>query len=293
MSVRGPVIAVGMPVYNGAKYLALSVEAVLAQTFGDFELIVSDNASTDATEEICRSYANKDSRIRYVRNERNVGASKNYNQLFHLSASPYFRWFNSDDLSSPRLHELCLKALIDHPDASMSYGKTAIIDGEGRCVEQYEDRLDLRQDSVAERFIRYFRVVGLTNAIYGLMRRSALSRTGLMGNGTFPAADTNLMAELALHGKIVEIPETLFYRRMHEQSSSWDRANQNVQQQFWRGSDSKFVMPTLKKERALWSAVSAVQASVAEKLRIRAYLLRRIYWARRDISRECFQALVR
>jgi glycosyltransferase involved in cell wall biosynthesis len=291
MSTRQPTISVGMPVYNGEQYLALSIDSVLAQSYGDFELIISDNASSDATESICRRYAGQDSRIRYVRNERNIGASGNYNQLFRLARGRYFRWFNADDLSSPRLHELCLKTIEEHPDASMVYGKTDIIDGEGRFLSHYEDRLDLRQESAAERFMAYFKQVGLTNAIYGLMRCEALGRTGLMGNGRFPAVDTNLMAELALQGKLIEIPETLFYRRMHEQCSSWDRSKQSVQQQFWMGSNSKFVMPTLKREWALWSAIDAAPAGLAEKLRLKAYMLRRFNWSRRDISCEIVQAL--
>ena len=173
----------------------------------------------------------------------------------------------------------------------MAYGKTDIIDGEGGFISHYDDRLDLRQESAAERFMAYFKQVGLTNAIYGLMRREALGRTGLMGNGRFPAVDTNLMAELALQGKFIEIPETLFYRRMHEQCSSWDRSKQSVQQQFWMGNNSKFVMPTLKREWALWSAIDTAPAGLAEKLRLKAYMLRRFNWSRGEILREMAQSL--
>ena len=280
-----------MPVYNGERYLAQSIESVLAQSQTDFELVISDNASTDGTEAICRAYAALDPRIRYIRNATNIGAARNYNQLFHQSTGKYFRWHNADDLCSSLNHEKCLAVLEAHPDVAMCYGKTDIIDGEGALIEHYDDRLDLRQDSVADRFIRYLEVVGLTNAIYGLIRRSALERTALMGDGTFPAADINLMAEIVLQGKIVEIDQTLFSRRMHERASSWDRANQSVQQTFWRGADKRFVMPTVKKERALWRAVNAAPATFGEKLRMKRYILKRMHWFRGEIAFDVVQLL--
>ena len=290
VSDRQPKISVGMPVYNGQQFLALAIESVLAQTCGDFELIISDNASTDGTETICRQYAARDRRIVYIRNEANIGAAGNYNQLFHRARAEYFRWFNSDDLSSPLLHEKCLAALVAHPDASMAYGKTEIIDAEGRVTARYEDRLNLMQESAAERFLEYLRIAGMTNAIYGLMRRDAVAKTALMGNGAYPAADMNLMAELALLGKIVEVPQPLFFRRMHEQASSWDRKAERVQLHFWLGRNARFVLPTLKSELALWRAIGRASASRSDKRRMWRHMLRRLFWARGAISRELVHA---
>lgn len=291
MQSKQPKISVGMPVYNGEPYLGLAIEAILAQTCGDFELIISDNASTDRTEEICRHFAAKDSRIVYLRNIQNIGAANNYNQLFLQSSGEYFRWFNADDLCSPELHEKCLATLETHPDAVLCYGKTDIVDNEGAILEHYDDRLDLRQDLAADRFITFLEVVGFTNAIYGLMRRSALAKTSLMGNGSFPAADTILMAELVLQGKFIELPQILFYRRMHEQASSWDRKNPTVQQLFWTGKNSKFVMPTFKKQIALLRAVSQAPSGRTGKWRMQKYILRRIVWSRKIIGRELLQAI--
>lgn len=291
MSRRQPTISVGMPVYNGERYLSLAIESVLDQTYGDFELIISDNASSDGTEDICRSYAAKDARIVYIRNEENIGAAGNYNQLFRRSVGEFFRWFNADDLSSRLLHEKCLAALLEHQDSVMSYGRTETIDSHGRLIRPYDDRLNLRQDSVADRFIEFFRVVGLTNAIYGLMRRSALAKTSLMGNGKFPSADTYLMAELVLQGKIIEIPETLFCRRMHEEASTWGKKDENVQQQWWLGNSGRFILPTLRREIALWQAVTRAPASGAEKRRMKKYLVRRIYWAKGEIAKETVRAV--
>ena len=292
MNKNQPGISVGMPVYNGGRYLRLAIESVLAQSYGDFELIISDNASTDETEDTCREYAARDPRIVYLRNATNIGAAANYNQLFHRSRAEYFRWFNADDLSSPRLHQECLAALQAHPGASMAYGKTALIDSDGLVTGPYEDRLNLQQESVAERFFEFLRVVGQTNAIYGLMRRSALAATALMGSGKFPAADTILMAELALQGRIVEVPETLFFRRMHKGASSWARSDNNVQQNFWLGSHGRFVMPTVKRMNALMAAIDRAPASAAERRRMKRHVMRRMVWARGAISRELWWALL-
>ena len=87
---RPPKVSVGLPVFNGKRFVAEAIESILAQTFDDLELVISDNASTDGTEEICRAYAEKDERVRYVLNSENLGAAYNYNQTFHLSSGTYF-----------------------------------------------------------------------------------------------------------------------------------------------------------------------------------------------------------
>jgi len=146
MSRDTPKISVGMPVYNGESYLEDAIDCVLNQTDEDFVLIISDNASSDRTEEICRGIAAKDRRVVYSRNAKNIGAASNYNHVFELASGPYFRWFNADDLCAPNLHEECLAALEHDPEAVLSYGKTTFIDQDGATTGQYEDHLDLGQD---------------------------------------------------------------------------------------------------------------------------------------------------
>src|SRR5882762_8329729 len=93
-----PRLSLGLPVYNGEEYLAESLDALLGQSYGDFELVISDNASADGTEEICRQYADKDSRIRYVRQPKNIGATPNHNYLFEVCRTELFKWVSHDDL---------------------------------------------------------------------------------------------------------------------------------------------------------------------------------------------------
>jgi glycosyltransferase involved in cell wall biosynthesis len=263
-----------MPVYNGESHLEEAIQSILDQTYSDFEFIISDNASTDRTEQICRDYAAQDKRIVYTRNKENLGAAKNYNRVFHLASGHYFRWFNADDISAPELHEKCIQVMDANPDAALCYGKTAIIDENGKITEHYSDNLNLQQAKASDRFINYFKSVGFTNAIYGLMRTSMMANTMLFGNGRIPAADIIFMAELTLHGKFIEIPQQLFCRRMHSQASSWDRKNEAVQQTFWKGRAEGWTLPNWKKHLACFSAIRSAHIGSFEKVKLYKFILR-------------------
>ena len=106
----GPVprVSVGLPVYNGERFLAQAIDSVLQQTHSDLELVISDNASTDRTEEICRSYTTQDSRVRYFRSSANIGACRNFSRVFELSRAPYFKWACYDDICVPGFLEKCV-----------------------------------------------------------------------------------------------------------------------------------------------------------------------------------------
>ena len=115
-----PRVTIGLPVYNGQNYLVETLESLLAQTYTDFELVISDNASTDRTEAICRQYAAGDARIRYYRNDENIGASANYNRAFELGRGEYFKWAAHDDLLAPTYLERCVEVLDANPDVVLA-----------------------------------------------------------------------------------------------------------------------------------------------------------------------------
>ncbi len=285
-----PRISVGMPVYNGEPYIEIAIKSILDQTFGDFELLISDNASTDQTEAICRDFAASDRRILYSRNEQNIGAAPNYNRLVDMASADYFRWSNADDLLAPTLHERCVVVLDANPDVVLSYGKTKLIDEDGNDLEDYDDNLDLQDERPSDRFKRFHESVGLTNIIYGLMRTAALRNTARMGDGSYPAADTNLMGELALYGKFVEIPECLFYRRIHSAASSGDRSGDRAdfdrQTSFWSAGAVDFSLPVWRKNAAYARAIGRAPIDVGEKSRLGLYMLRGMYSARRRLLEE-------
>ncbi len=218
--VDKPRVSIGMPVYNGERFLKQALDSILAQTFKDFELIISDNASTDSTQEICRAYAARDQRIHYYRNEQNLGASWNFNRVFELSTGKYFRWACYDDVCASELLERCVEVLDRESSVVLCYPKTIIIDEYGKHIEHYPDDINLCSPTPYERYKRFherYRHGARCNVLFGLMQASVLKMTPLIGN--YPSSDVILLAELALHGKYYEVPEELFFRREHPQTS--------------------------------------------------------------------------
>lgn len=282
-------VGIGMPVYNGERYLEQILKTNLSQTFDDFSLVIADNASTDRTEEICRDFASRDPRIHYIRNPVNLGASKNYEACFTPTKCEYFRWSNADDPIEPTLVEKCVKVLDENPDVVLTYGKTNIIDKNDKFLEHYDDNLDLRQEKACDRFISFFKKVGLSNIFYGLMRRDQLAKTALMGN--YVASDINLIGEFTLYGKYYEIPEYLFNRRMHPGCSSWDRDDADKQREFWDPSQKSLSMQTWRSMYEYFKAIYRVPIPLSEKRIAASHLLRRCYWRKKELSSEVFQLL--
>ncbi len=170
-------VDIGMPVYNGERYIEATLESLATQTFEDYSLCIADNASTDRTEEICRAWAKQDARIVYIRNSENVGAALNYEVCFQPGNARYFRWQNSDDTIEPELIQKCVEILDAQEQVVLAYGKSHIIDADGKYVRSYDDDLYLMQDRPSERFITCLGNIGLQNLMYGLIRRDALVKT--------------------------------------------------------------------------------------------------------------------
>jgi glycosyltransferase involved in cell wall biosynthesis len=214
--VNAPPLTIGLPVYNGERFLRQALESVLGQTFGDFALVVSDNASTDATTEIVEEYVAQDDRVELIRNDTNRGAAWNYNRVFAECRSPYFKWAAADDMLAPTCVESSLAVLeSSSPAVVLAYPRTQVIDAEGNVVGIIHDNLAAPPGAPPHvRLRRVVRNVVYGNVIFALVRADALRRTRLHGN--YPSADYVLLAELALAGEFREVPEPLFCRRLHE-----------------------------------------------------------------------------
>jgi glycosyltransferase involved in cell wall biosynthesis len=212
ISGPAPMLSIGLPVYNGERYLRASLDALLAQTFTDFELIISDNASTDATAEICREYARRDHRIRYVRQATNLGAVPNHNVLVHYARGRYFKWASHDDLYAPQLLERCVAVLEEHPDVAVAHAWDAVIDGDNEVLLEVPYTLDTDNPDPAARLGSLLRTPG-GNDFYGVMRTEMLRRIG--GHATYYNADRTFMAKVVLEGRFQQVPEVLFFRRDH------------------------------------------------------------------------------
>lgn len=221
MASEPVLVSIGVPVFNGEQFLAESLDSLLAQDFPWFELLISDNASTDSTEEICRAYAAQDPRVRYERLAENQGAAANYNRLVHQARGKYFKWAAYDDICAPTFLSRCFRQLESKPDAVLVYPRTFIIDERSEITRTYEDRLQLDHDRPRDRLARLARNVSLCNPCFGLIRHGALLQTGLIGS--YPSSDVTLLGQLALLGKFDEVPDRLFYRRIHADSSRQGR----------------------------------------------------------------------
>ena len=138
MAERIPRVSIGLPVYNGARYLHCALESLLAQSFDDFELVISDNASTDSTAEICKKFASADSRIRYYRQSENLGAAGNFNQAFKLSRAEYFTWAASDDVRHRTYLEKCVNLLDRQPELLWCHSLSSHIGPDGELLTNPE-----------------------------------------------------------------------------------------------------------------------------------------------------------
>jgi glycosyltransferase involved in cell wall biosynthesis len=132
--IAAPTLSIGLFVYNGEAFLRETLDSLLGQTFKDFELIISDNASTDATEDICKVYAGADTRIRYFRNETNMGAGWNIRRVFSLATGKYFKWAACDDLYEPAFLEKCINALEANSSYVLAHARTRVIDDRGAPI---------------------------------------------------------------------------------------------------------------------------------------------------------------
>ena len=134
MTERRPRVSIGLPVYNGEAFIADAISSFRAQSFDDFELIVSDNAWTDATEDIVREFASADPRIRYLRSETNVGANRNFNRTYYFATGEYFKWAAHDDVVEPTFIERCVSVLNDDPTVVLVHSRTSYIGGNGEAL---------------------------------------------------------------------------------------------------------------------------------------------------------------
>jgi glycosyltransferase involved in cell wall biosynthesis len=269
-----PRVSVGIPVYNGENYLAEALDAFLAQTYTDFELIVSDNASSDRTENICRDYAARDRRIRYSRNDRNLGAAPNYNRTFELAAGEFFKWAAHDDLVAPTFLEKCVAALDADPDAVLCQGLVDFIDANGESLGVYNSGLTgVASPSPSVRFAAAVLLPHACTEFAGLIRRQALVGTLLTGN--FHSADRALIAELALRGRLIQLQEPLFMLRDH--AARYTRAALRPKERLaWQ--DTQWVarrhFPTWRLYAEYWRMVPRHLQGRQERLRCYAYLLK-------------------
>ena len=286
---NSPLVSIGLPVRNGARFLAEAVDSLLAQSYSNFELIISDNASTDETEAMCRAYAAQDKRVRYYRSNHDVGLANNFNYLFIRARGEYFKWAAADDVHEVDWVARCLEVLENDHEVVLAYGKARFIDQEGAPLEQFDRGFDLRSEEAAERFRYVIRATSWVNAIFGLIRSEALAKTRLFPR--YPGGDYTVLAELALLGKFVEVPELLFRRRLHPSASSQNTHDLAYMARLWTAKGQRtFPAWNRSKDNFLISMRSGL--SVPQKLSLGASVARTMLTARRRLLAELRAGIV-
>lgn len=250
MKDQVPRVSIGLPVYNGEEYLPEALDSLLGQTYGDFELIISDNGSTDGTQALCEHYASLDARVQYHRSETNRGAGWNFANVFHLSRGEYFKWAAHDDIVAPTYVERCVEVLDREPDVVWCHSQFAEIGADGQPLMgdaarpiSYVEPARASNGSRKSRSQRPHRgspkshqryqgiLLGGDACLdyYALIRSSSMRKTGL--HRPYYGADRVFIAELSLMGRYAEVPETLFFYRCHARQSVW-LASQHAQEEW-------------------------------------------------------------
>jgi len=209
-----PCLSIGLPVHDGERFLEATLDGLLSQTFEDFELIVADNASSDATEDICRAYAVRDRRIRYIRRPANAGVLANFNLTFEQSRGRYFKWAAADDIVRPEFVARCVGILESDPGIVLCHSNTEIIDEHDVVVGSYRYRSGHASGvSPSGRFNDVLREDRWCFALFGVVRSDALRTTRLLAGHV--GSDRSLLAELALRGRFGIVADDLFRSRDH------------------------------------------------------------------------------
>ncbi len=275
MDRRVPLVSIGLPTYNGGRYLAQSLDALLKQDCADWELVISDNCSTDDTEAISRDYAGRSDRIRYVRHETNLGAMANFNLTLNEATGVYFMWAADHDLWEPTFISRCVGALEADPAAVLAYPLCRMIDESGAGIEEIGDPIDF---SVPSALYRYKHLLwgNIASKIYGLGRREAMAAAG--GFPDVQAPDRLFLVRLALQGPFEKVDDYLYIGRQN-------RAPETVQERHLRTlkdlnpeqAGQRAVLPGTRLYRELrdlyMAAIDESSLSFREKLEARVATL--------------------
>lgn len=285
---KEPLVSIGMPVFNGDRYLRQALDSLLDQTYGNFEIIISDNASTDATGAICQEVVERDLRVRYYRAEKNMGAVWNFNHVFDLARGEYFMWAAFDDLRAPQYLQRCVEVLEAQPNAVMCCTDIQIIDEEGCAVDNATVlAYSIRPVGATVRA----RVDALTHArlwldIYGLIRSRVLSQT----RRVLPVwgGDVVLTMELCLRGEVALVPEKLFSYRFFADKTEEDSSANTTSETETRPNKANWSQFSLEMARSVWLA----PLDLSKRLKLLQVVIRDFYLgnslARRGIRKEGF-----
>jgi glycosyltransferase involved in cell wall biosynthesis len=279
-----PKISIGMPTYNSAATIGASIQSLLEQSFGDFELIVSDNTSTDSTRDVVEDLVRQDSRIRYVRQPENVGANRNYSYVARAAQGKYFKWAASSDWCAPTFLEKCFSALEQNDDAVVAAPRTRLFVDNLQTATEYMYDIEILDSSPMLRLVRLTSTLRLNNAVNGLIRMDALCRTRMID--PFYHADIVLMGHLAMLGKIIRIDEFLYYRRMEVSTATALQDPIAWRKHHYPRMSARVLFQAWKQRFGWMRAWIATPMSLTQRRQVLRYLIQMCYWDRRSLMKD-------
>lgn len=282
-------VSIGMPVYNAAPFLRTALDGVLGQTWGEFELVVVDNASTDESPDICADYARRDCRIRFHRNPVNIGANGNFMRVLQLAQQPYFMWASANDYFAPTFLEKAVPVLDARSDVVLCCARPRYFAGSPAHYREVDDPMNIDTESPIERFKALLERITINNAMHGLIRADALRVTMPIGN--YYSSDNVMMAELALAGKFLQLPEPLFYRRFEQGATTEMMTPEELRHFYVPGSGKAMDFQVWKLHAGFWSILSRAPLSFRDRTRLAVALARMLYWDGPKLLRDLGEAL--
>ncbi len=296
MTNSTPLVTIGLPLYNTAKIMEDTIQDLLGQTFTDFELVISDNASSDETGQMCQALAERDGRVRYFRQKINVGIVENQNAVFRMARGKYFKWASANDRCDEQLVAKCIEVLEHNPDVVLCFPRTRIIDSQDKVIQDCTEDLHLMDEDAPSRFVKLLERMALNNAFNGVFRSDVLKFVLPMAPDL--GSDLSMMAALTLHGKFYELPEFMFRRRIDEDSHTGLREKQKSAENddYLFGADGNPNVQdfrTLKYFYRLFRGLHLAPLPWRDKVRLSAILMRHIVWARRKLLGEIYHGLAR
>ena len=284
-----PKVSVGIPAFNSEKWIDAAIESILSQSLGDLELIISDNASTDGTYGICERFARADSRVRLLRNERNLGANRNFRAVFAVAQGTYFKWAASSDWCAPTFIEKCVLALERDRTAVLACPRTAIFEHTLDTAQAYDHDIELLSPEPAARFVELLSTLRLNNVMNGLICRDALSRASRLG--VYMSADVVLASELALMGRFLRIDERLFFRRMSVETATKLMSPREVALHIVPTARAPLKFQEWRYHLGLLRATRFAGFPRRDWFRVIGYYLRDLFWSRRKLALDAWHSL--
>jgi glycosyltransferase involved in cell wall biosynthesis len=279
-----PLVSIGIPVFNGENYLKESIESILNQNYPNLEIIIADNCSNDHTEEICKSYLDKDKRVRYYRQKANIGAGPNFNFVFKQSKGKYFKWAAHDDICGDNYISTCVAKLENDSKIVLCYSSIVDINENGKLL----NILNRKKGTSSNTLKRFKELIGWDyncEEIFGLIRTCVLRKTKLIRNYT--DSDRTLLTELGLRGKFYKASNIFLYHRIHSGMSTKTHKQ-------W-SERAKWFDPNLEKKVILsgWiqifdyiKAINDVPLKFRDKICCYFVIIKRIKWRHKILVRE-------